>query len=176
MEEFLRLIQSSDDRNFLLAVKYSNIIELAQERLDQLAEKKKKSTVQQTTPVKSIQPSPLDDVSNSVTQNEVRPHHGNSSNGDDDASTHNDHPPSAISIESVAQLNKVLQENAEKFTVVKLGASWCKPCTRVRVHLPFHSIFIRTLHVYGLLDRLPQHFTTLLRTTKLKILFTPFVT
>ena len=137
MEDFIQMIKKSDDRNFLLAVKYSNILDLAQERLDALKLAAKPAQSEEPlpaevslpairdTPEKAAAPERLEILEKSSAPAILEP-------AEAVVDTHA-YPESVELVDSEPELRAVLSKHEDKFTVVKLGADWCKPCKKVRL-------------------------------------------
>jgi hypothetical protein len=136
MEAFLQLIDASTDRNFLLAVKYSDIVERAQARLDVLHEKQHPFAPPPTPQKKALaasDESPHEPRPVAMSEPAARdtPERAPDSRAD---GGHDSYPSNVAMVDTEDRLHVTLAQHARegKFTVVKLGADWCKPCVRVR--------------------------------------------
>jgi thiol-disulfide isomerase/thioredoxin len=130
MEAFLQQIRTSSDRNFLLAVKYSDIFEQVQKRLDLLNEIAETPAPATTTSADHAAAPAENSVVAELPQEHVSlpairdgPDHARDGHGA--------YPASLKAICTEEQLRQVLTANEDKFVVVKLGADWCKPCVKV---------------------------------------------
>jgi hypothetical protein len=153
METFLQQIRTSSDRNFLLAVKYSDIFEQVQKRLDFLNERavgetaapSTTTTTTTTTTAAAVavvgrpakheaaavvdfvvaEPPPEDASLPAIRDSPEK------ARSQDDDGNHHAYPNSVVAVSTEEELREVLASNEDKFVVVKLGADWCKPCVKV---------------------------------------------
>lgn len=131
MDDFLNIIKTTSDRNFLLAVKYSNIMELVQERLDTL-KKNQSPKVTEPLPAEVSLPATRDTPVKSASADTSSQKQALSNEHENDTThAHHDYPDSVDMVPTAQKLREVLAKNDDKFTVVKLGADWCKPCVKV---------------------------------------------
>ena len=130
MDDFLNIIKTTSDRNFLLAVKYSNIMELVQERLDSL-KKNQSQTVTEPLPAEVSLPATRDTPVKSALADTSSQKQAVSDEHENDTDHTHGYPDSVDMVPTAEKLREVLAKNDDKFTVVKLGADWCKPCVKV---------------------------------------------
>ena len=136
MDAFLSTIQTCNDRNFLLAVKYSNIMDLVQQRLEYLNSQKNITAAQNKA--KSSGAVPTLNVTDSTAKESagVSPQATTQTTQKDSqhAPDNDAHGGAAVdAANTVDSLKEVVDTNdtKDKFTIVKIGADWCKPCVKV---------------------------------------------
>ncbi len=130
METFLQQIRTSTDRNFLLAVKYSDIFEQVQKRLDFLND-----VGETAAPTSAVVGGLAEHEAAPVVESVVAELHTSLPvirDGPEKAD-HSAYPASLKAISTEEELRDLLASSEDKFVVVKLGADWCKPC--VKVHM-----------------------------------------